>query len=105
MDAIRIETDCLWPSFTPVVVCEASDGTISDEGGTATELFKHGRSDAQVAAALQQAAQRFSVELNNGVLSAKPPTPEWRRSAFLAVANAAAYAGIAALSHPEGATE
>lgn len=98
MDAIRIETDCLWPSFTPVVVFEAGDGTISDAGGTATEMFRHGRSDAQTDAALKQAALRFSVELHDGVLSAKPPTPEWRRSALLAVANAASYAGIAALS-------
>lgn len=96
----RVRTDCLYPSGDQVeVVIFPIAGVIrvSDDGGAARSAWLHGRDDAVADRAARDAALRFGAERDGGAIFADAPTPEWRRSAVLAVANASARAAWAAL--------
>jgi hypothetical protein len=101
-DGSRIFTHCLYPSFdpVPVYVVKFGEGFIVHDGGMAkTIAWEHGRDFAIASRYLNEQAQRYGLEAEDGRLSVTIETAEWLTSAILAVANAAAAAANEAVEH------
>jgi hypothetical protein len=98
----KLLTHCYYPSFerVAVYVSQFGDGFIvTDGGGAASAAFMHGKDDATFAESARRAANRFSLEIEGGVLLARTDTKDWLHAAMLAVANGAAMASAEASEH------
>jgi hypothetical protein len=74
------------------------DGFVVHDGGEAMTAFhRHGRDDAAIEGALKQAANRYSLDLEDGILTAKAHEAEWLLAAVLSIANASTMASTKAV--------
>jgi hypothetical protein len=107
-DGARVITQCLYPSFDPVVVFVARVGDVfraHDGGGAERAAWTHGRDEQLIRRTLAQHAARYHLKVADGMLEAEAQGPEWLLPAILAVANASANAANAILEQSIAAGE
>jgi len=104
----RIDTHCLYPSFSQVSVfiAKIGDGFQVHDGGEALrEAWLHGRDEPLINSCLKREALRHHLVLKDGSFVASAANIDWLPAAILAVANAAAAAASDAVARLSAAAE